>query len=148
MRNQPPQPVPLVVKYEEILQLIHEDKMKNKPGVYTFISHSSSETICGFIIGKETLFTTPSGAKVSHLLEVLYHSQSFAVGRIDLPLEKIGLVIGKLRGYRENLAKVSPAQGYELVRQECEPFLECASLVSGPDDLYALMKLLFEHRGE
>ena len=159
----------LVVKYDEIMNAIHHDKVNNKPGVYVFVglgrgehelfSSASPEAewnIAGFIVGKNCLYATEKdGAASEHILSLLCRCDDFAVGRILTKHEDSGKILTKLRAMKlEAGEEIEVSSGAKLISDICgdfASFIDSGSsdnLAVEPSDIYASMKLLFEHRGE
>jgi len=134
---------PLVVRYDEILQAIHEDKMKNKPGVYSFIAHGEDGSkFSGFILGKDVI-EQANLVTAKHLLALLHESVGIEVYRLDLPPEDTGITLQYLRALHGG------APGLTLpVDVWCKARQVCATIFTEPETLNASAKLLFEHKGE
>lgn len=121
----------------------------------------------GFILGKNTLEMVGEGMLLRHFLYTLHESDHVAIGRLELKPGGEGEVLNRLRRMAENKGKykydfqqfLGGPRYYcsELVYEVCKyyadnpkfvPHVEYGRMMFEPDDLYASMKILFEHRGE
>lgn len=121
----------------------------------------------GFIIGKNTLEMVGEGMVFRHFLYTLKESDHVAIGRLDVTPEGRGKVLTRLREMTANKEKYKyDFQQYlggpryycsELVYEVCKkhavnprfvPHEEYGRMVFEPDDVYASVEILFEHKGE
>lgn len=131
----------LVMQYDGILQVLHEDKLKNKPGVYGFLAmdHTGKQS-AGFILGKNTVES--EGGR--HILKLLHDSNHLRIFRLTLSQEETGLYIQYLRSRQEGCGDPVPGK----IDQWCKAREGCANIFNEPIGLHASATVLFDHKGE
>lgn len=144
-----------VLKYDELLTAVQEEKNEYGPGIYVVVTskrESPRWEVGAFYVGKQTIEILDGQLRRRHILGLLHECDNFAVGRLSIKPENTGQLLRRLRNIES--FPFRPRTGALLVYEQCRDVAEFksgkdyATLEFEPDDLYASMKVLFEHKGE
>lgn len=131
-----------ILQYEEIMRVIHVDKLDNKPGVYVFVAknHEDGTEKGGFLLGKETVENIDGASQ--HFLMTLAECDEICVSRLICERQENGDLLQYLRSLKDKTI-LRPLDG-----DWCKAKAACANIFSDPGGLCAPSRVLFEYKGD